>query len=60
MRRFTYLGTPVDGNNKLEDEIRERIMKGNKALYANRTHFKSSSVSMNSKLKIYWSVIIQL
>jgi len=26
----------VNGNNTLEEEIRERIVKGNKAFYANR------------------------
>jgi hypothetical protein len=47
----------VNGNNTLEDEIRERIVKGNKAFYANRALFKSKLVSSKSKLKLYWSVI---
>jgi hypothetical protein len=29
----------VNGNNTLEEEIRERIFKGNKAFYANRALF---------------------
>jgi len=41
----------------LEEEIRERIFKGNKAFYANRARFKSKLVSIKSKLKLYWSVI---
>ena len=41
----------------MEGEIRERIVKGNKALYANRAFFKSKLVSRKSKLKLYWSVI---
>ena len=57
VKSFRYIGTIVNGNNTLEEEIRERIMKGNKALHANRTLFKSNLVSMNSKLKLYWSVI---
>ena len=28
---FSYLGSMVNGNNTLEEEIRERIAKGNKA-----------------------------
>jgi hypothetical protein len=31
VRSFSYLGTFVNGNNTLEEEIRERIAKGNKA-----------------------------
>jgi retron-type reverse transcriptase len=34
-RSFSYLGTTVNGNNTLEEEITERIVKGNKAFYAN-------------------------
>jgi hypothetical protein len=47
----------VNGNNTLEEEIRERIVEGNKAFYANKTLFKSNLVSRKSKLKLYWSVI---
>jgi len=47
----------VNGNNTLEEEIRERIVKGNKAFYANKTFFESNLVSRKSKLKSYWSVI---
>jgi hypothetical protein len=39
------------------EEIRERIAKGNKAFYANKTLFKSNLVSRKCKLKLYWSVI---
>jgi hypothetical protein len=38
-------------------KIREIIVKGNKAFYANRALFKSKLVSRKSKLKLYWSVI---
>jgi hypothetical protein len=47
----------VNGNNTLEEVIRERIAKGNKAFYANKTLCKSNLVSRKSKLKLYWSVI---
>jgi hypothetical protein len=40
VRSFRYLGTFVNGNNTLEEEIRERIAKGNKAFYANKTLLK--------------------
>jgi len=57
VRSFIYLGAVVNGNNTLEEEIRERIVKGNKAFYANKTLFKSKLVSMKSELKLCWSVI---
>ena len=41
----------------MEEEIRESIVKGNKAFYANRALFKSKLVFRKSKLKLYWSVI---
>ena len=56
-RSFSYLATNVNGNNTLEEKIRERIAKGNKAFYANKTLFKSNLVSRKSKLKLYWTVI---
>jgi len=57
VRSFSYLGTIVNGNNTLEEEIRERIVKGNKAFNANRTLFKSKLMSRKSKLKLHRSVI---
>jgi hypothetical protein len=57
VRSFSYFGTIVNGNNTLEEEITEGIVKGNKAFYANRILFKSNLVSRKSKLKFYWSVI---
>jgi len=57
VRSFSNLGTIVNGNNTLEEEIRERIAKGNKAFYANKVLFKSNLVSWKTKLKLYWSVI---
>jgi hypothetical protein len=54
---FSYLGTNVNGNNTLREEIREKITKGNKAIYVNKTLSKSKLMSRKSKLKLYWSVI---
>jgi len=33
VRSFSYLGAIVNGNNTLEEEIREGIAKGNKTFY---------------------------
>ena len=54
---FCYLGSIVNGDNTLEEEIKERIAKGNGAYYANKVFFKSKLVSRNSKLKLYRSII---
>jgi hypothetical protein len=57
VKSFSYLGSTVNGNNTLEEEIRERIAKGNKVLYANKALFKSKLMSRKSRLKLYWTVI---
>ena len=57
VRSFMYVDALLNGNNTLEEEIRERIAEGNKAFYANKALFKSNLVSRKSKLKLYWSVI---
>ena len=57
VKSFWYFRTIVIGNNTLEEEIRERIVKGNKAFYANRRLFRSKLVCRKSKLKLYWSII---
>ena len=57
VRSFCYLGAIVNWNNTLEEEVRERIAKGNKASCANKTLFKSNLVSRKSKLKLRWSVV---
>jgi len=57
VRSFSYLGTIVNGNNTVEEEIRERTTKGNKAFNANKVLFKINLVSRKSKLKLYCSVI---
>jgi hypothetical protein len=38
---YKCLGSIVNRDNSIEEEIRERIMSGNKAYYANRCRFKS-------------------
>jgi hypothetical protein len=49
--------TTVNGNNRIEEEIKERIMLGNKAYYANQPLFKSKLISKKAKLKLYNTTI---
>jgi hypothetical protein len=40
----------VNGDNSVEEEIKERIILGEKAYYANRKSFKSNLISKKAKL----------
>ena len=44
-------------SNSIEEEIKERIVVGTKAYYANVKFFKSRLVTKQSKLKLYRTVI---
>jgi len=54
---YRYLGSTVNSDNSIEEEIQYRITLGNKAYYANQFFFRSRLVSKKSKLKLYWSII---
>jgi len=47
----------LNANNKINIEIAERIVKGNKAYYANATLIKSNFLKRNTKMKIYKTII---
>jgi hypothetical protein len=53
IRSFNYLGTIVNGNDTLEEEVRGRTAEGNKAFYVNKTLLESKLMSRKSKLKVY-------
>ena len=57
VQSFKYLGSTVNQNNTTEEEIKERLIAGNKTYYANRKMFQSKSLSRKSKLKLYWTLI---
>jgi len=57
VQSYKYLGSTVNSDNSIEEEIQYRITLGNKAYYANQFLFKSRLVSKKSKLKMYWSII---
>jgi hypothetical protein len=41
VQSFKYLGSVINQDNTIEEEIKERIIAGNKAFYANRNMFQS-------------------
>jgi hypothetical protein len=47
---FKYLGSLVSKDNATEEEIKERILIGNKALYMNAALLKSKLISKGVKL----------
>ena len=57
VQSYKYLGSTVNSDNSIEEEIQYRIILGNKAYYGNQFLFKSRLVSKKSKLKLYWSII---
>jgi hypothetical protein len=57
VKSFKYLGSIVNGNNSIEEEIKERIILGNKAFYANQALLKSKLLSNKAKLKIYRTLV---
>ena len=52
VQSYKYLGSTVNSDNSIEEEIQYRITLGNKAYYANQFHFKCRLVSKKSKLKL--------
>jgi len=57
VQSYKYLGSTVNSDNSIEEDIQYIITLGNKAHYANQFLFKSRLVSKKSKLKLYWSII---
>jgi len=57
VQSFQYLGNIICNTNNNNKCIKERIMMGNKAYYANRQLVNSSLISRNSKLQIYRTLV---
>jgi len=57
VQSFQYLGNIIGNTNNNNKCIKERIMMGNKAYYANRQLVNSSLISRSSKLQIYRTLV---
>ena len=55
--KFVYLGSQLNSDNDIMDEIKRRITLGNRSYYSLIKILKSKSVSRNSKCALYKSVI---
>jgi hypothetical protein len=54
---FHYLGNIIGNTNNNNKFIKDRIMMGNKAYYANRQLVNSSVISRSSQLQIYRTMV---
>jgi hypothetical protein len=52
VQQYKYLGSIINVSNSIEEEIKESIVLGTKAYYANLKFFKSRSVTKQLKLKL--------
>jgi len=57
VQSYRYVGSTVNSDKSIEEEVQYGITLGSKAYYANQFLFKSRLVSKKSKLKLYWSII---
>jgi hypothetical protein len=54
---FKYLGSMVNTNNSIEEEIKERIPAGNRVYRVHKKLFTSKLISRNVKLQLYDTLI---
>jgi hypothetical protein len=57
VENFNCLGSILNADNKMNIEIHERIVKGNKAYYANAKLITSKFLKGNTKMKIHKMII---
>ena len=50
---FTYLGSDVNCNNDISEEIQKRILAANKCFHGLRKHWRSHLTSKNTKILMY-------
>jgi hypothetical protein len=57
VKNFSYLGSVLNNENWVTNEINRRIMAGHRAYFANVKLLKSTLLSRHSKVKIYQNLI---
>lgn len=57
VQSFKYLGSTVNIENDIEEEIKTRTMQGNRCFYALKHLFRSTILSRNTKLRLYKTLI---
>ena len=54
---FKYVGTMVNTDNSIEEEIKGRISAGNRTYHVHKKLFSSKLISRNVKLQLYNTII---
>jgi hypothetical protein len=54
---FKYLGTVVNTDNSIDEEIKERIAAGNRTFHVHKKLFISKLISRNVRLQLYNTLI---
>jgi hypothetical protein len=54
---FTYLGTTVNTQNTIREEIQTRIMAANRSYFGLQKHLKSQLSSRTTKIQLYKTLI---
>lgn len=57
VQSFRYLGSIINTDNDVDEEIKTRLMQGNRCFYALKHLFRNSLVSRNTKLRLYKTLI---
>jgi hypothetical protein len=52
VREFTYLGVPINNENKIEKEIQKRIVNGYHAYFSHLQLFRSSLLCKRTKVRL--------
>ena len=58
VEEFKYLGTTLKNQNYIQEEIKSRLNLGNACYYSVQNLLSSSLLSINSKNKIYRTIIL--
>ena len=57
VQRFSYLGSIINSNNNILEEINKRIQNANRCYYGLQSQFKSKILSRETKCRLYRTLI---
>ena len=57
VQEFSYLGSQITSDNRMEVEVRKRILMANRCYYGLKQHLKSHLVTQRTKFILYKTLI---